>query len=121
MRRTTRSTNWPPDMTLRCPSRPTIPARPTRIGPTSPGRRWRTPGRWTARAEHQSPGQEGVRPGRGGLGAGPAGISPEAVAWLGHRLGLTRGRIVLDVGAGTGKLTRALAPTGARLIAVEPV
>ncbi len=28
---------------------------------------------------------------------------------------------MVDVGAGTGKLTRALEPTGARLIAVEPV
>jgi ubiquinone/menaquinone biosynthesis C-methylase UbiE len=28
---------------------------------------------------------------------------------------------VLDVGAGTGKLTRALVPSGARVIAVEPV
>ncbi len=45
----------------------------------------------------------------------------EAVDWLADRLGLARGRVVVDVGAGTGKLTRALAPTGARLIAIEPV
>jgi SAM-dependent methyltransferase len=36
-------------------------------------------------------------------------------------LDLTPGRTVLDLAAGTGKLTRALAPTGAKLVAVEPV
>ena len=31
------------------------------------------------------------------------------------------GRVVLDVAAGTGRLTRLLVPTGARVLAVEPV
>lgn len=48
------------------------------------------------------------------------GYPPEAVAWIAARLGLRPGRTVLDLGAGTGKLTSALLATGASVIAVEP-
>ena len=46
---------------------------------------------------------------------------PEAVAWLADRLELRPGRVVVDVAAGTGKLTRLLVPTGARVVAIEPL
>jgi len=48
------------------------------------------------------------------------GYAP-AVPWLCERLGLRPGRSVLDLAAGTGKLTRDLAPSGAEVIAVEPL
>jgi ubiquinone/menaquinone biosynthesis C-methylase UbiE len=44
----------------------------------------------------------------------------DAVAWLAAELALHEGRSVLDLGAGTGKLTRQLLETGARVVAVEP-
>jgi ubiquinone/menaquinone biosynthesis C-methylase UbiE len=45
----------------------------------------------------------------------------EARRWLAERLDLRPGRKVVDIAAGTGKLTRVLAATGADVVAVEPV
>ncbi len=44
-----------------------------------------------------------------------------AVRALVEHLRITPGSVVLDLAAGTGKLTRHLVPFGARLVAVEPV
>jgi SAM-dependent methyltransferase len=52
---------------------------------------------------------------------GRPGYPREAVEWLAERLGLGVGRTVVDLAAGTGKLTRLLALTGGRVIAVEPL
>jgi len=46
---------------------------------------------------------------------------PDAVRWLISSLGIGPGRRVVDLAAGTGKLTALLVGTDARLIAVEPV
>jgi SAM-dependent methyltransferase len=52
---------------------------------------------------------------------GRPGYAPEVVRWLTEELRLGPGRTVLDVAAGTGKLTRELLSSGADVIAVEPV
>src|SRR5690349_3084219 len=51
---------------------------------------------------------------------GRSGYAPEAIARLETEIELGPGMRVLDLGAGTGKLTAMLAPSGAELVAVEP-
>jgi len=65
--------------------------------------------------------------GRSGFSTGSAlyerarpGYSEEAVGHLVDRLGIAPGRRVLDIAAGTGKLTRELVARGARVVASEP-
>jgi SAM-dependent methyltransferase len=64
----------------------------------------------------------------GGFGAEAAAYErarptypPDAVDWLVTSLRIAPGRTVADVAAGTGKLTRLLVASGARVVAVEPV
>ncbi len=52
---------------------------------------------------------------------GRPGYPPAAIVHLGRVLGLGRSTTVVELGSGTGKFTRALAPLGAARVAVEPV
>ena len=52
---------------------------------------------------------------------GRPGYPAEAIAFVVETLGITSGATIVDLAAGTGKLTRELVPTGADLIAIEPV
>jgi SAM-dependent methyltransferase len=52
---------------------------------------------------------------------GRPGYPAAAVEFLAARLRLGPGRTVVDLAAGTGKLTRPLLATGAEVVAVEPV
>ncbi|HYZ82312.1 MAG TPA: hypothetical protein VE571_13630, partial [Solirubrobacteraceae bacterium] len=44
-----------------------------------------------------------------------------AIALLARELAIGAGSVVMDLAAGTGKLTRALVALGATVVAVEPV
>jgi SAM-dependent methyltransferase len=52
---------------------------------------------------------------------GRPGYPVEVVEWVAKVTGIGPFSIVVDIGAGTGKLSRELVTTGARVIAVEPV
>ncbi|MGH3039780.1 MAG: class I SAM-dependent methyltransferase [Gaiellaceae bacterium] len=52
---------------------------------------------------------------------GRPGYPREAITRLAAELRLRHGRVVLDLAAGTGKLTAPLVGTGAEVVAVEPV
>ena len=52
---------------------------------------------------------------------GRPGYPTAAIRWLAERVPLRAGVTVVDLAAGTGKLSRPLAATGARVIAVEPL
>ena len=65
--------------------------------------------------------------GRVGFGSGAEAYErsrpdyqPAAVEWIVDALELQRGSTVLDLGAGTGKFTRALMTHGLNVVAVEP-
>jgi ubiquinone/menaquinone biosynthesis C-methylase UbiE len=90
-----------------------------------------SPTRWTASAGslramsdtdavHEAA-AEGFARGAGAYERGRPGYSPQAVSWLAAQLGLAAGARVLDLAAGTGKLTRLLTSTDASVVAVEPV
>jgi ubiquinone/menaquinone biosynthesis C-methylase UbiE len=46
---------------------------------------------------------------------------PEAAEWIAEQAGLGPGGVIVDLAAGTGKLTRQLVRSGAHVIAVEPL
>jgi SAM-dependent methyltransferase len=52
---------------------------------------------------------------------GRPGYPREAIDWLADRLGLASGPRVIDLAAGTGKLSGALHAAGAEVVAVEPL
>ncbi len=64
---------------------------------------------------------EGFSRGARDYSQGRPDYPPQTRAWLQEELGLQAGKVVLDLGAGTGKFTRELLATGASVIAVDPV
>lgn len=64
---------------------------------------------------------EGFERGADAYERGRPGYPEAAVRWLLEGLRVSSQSTVVDLGAGTGKLTRLLVPSGAHLIAVEPV
>jgi len=64
---------------------------------------------------------EGFGSGADAYERGRPSYPPDAVAWLVEALRVGPGTRLVDLAAGTGKLTRLLAPSGASIVAVEPV
>lgn len=64
---------------------------------------------------------EGFGAGADAYEQGRPSYPDDVVAWLVDQLGISAGATVLDLAAGTGKLTRLLARPGVELLAVEPV
>jgi SAM-dependent methyltransferase len=64
---------------------------------------------------------QGFAAGAANYVAGRPEYPPEIETWLNEELGLDSSKTVLDLGAGTGKFSRSLLATGAKVIAVEPV
>jgi SAM-dependent methyltransferase len=52
---------------------------------------------------------------------GRPGYPPEAVSWIVETFELSETSTVVDLAAGTGKLARTLVPSGAQIIAIEPL
>lgn len=65
--------------------------------------------------------EEGFGAGADAYDRGRPSYPPEAVELIVRELGIGAGRVVVDLGAGTGKFAELLVPTGARVLAVEPV
>ena len=49
-----------------------------------------------------------------------AGYAPAAIDWVAERAGLGGGSLLVDLGAGTGRLSREFVLLGLRVVAVEP-
>jgi SAM-dependent methyltransferase len=64
---------------------------------------------------------EGFQAGADTYERGRPGFPDDAVEALARECGIEPGHRVVDLAAGTGKLTRQLVPFGANLVAVEPV
>src|SRR4051812_39187990 len=74
----------------------------------------------TAPALHDAA-AKGFAAGSGAYERGRPSFPPAAVSRLQELLGIAPGRRIVDLGAGTGKMTRLLSGFGAHLIGVEPV
>lgn len=75
----------------------------------------------TATAERLHPAVRGFDRAAATYERGRPGYPAAAVRLLARALRLRPGRTVVELGSGTGKFTRALAPVGATRVAVEPV
>ena len=100
------------------------PAPPRAMRPTSSIRA----GRDTAAAPCWHDGQMAVHPQAAAFDnvaseyeQGRPGYPRSILDWLGSRGALSPSSTIVDLGAGTGKLTRVLVESGARVIAIEPL